>query len=108
MSRAGASDSVNISVTDNPPELRYELHVDGELAGQIRYRRRPGAVVLVHTDIDPRFEGHGLGSRLVRGSLDDLRARGLALVPLCPFVAEFLRRHPEYADLVTTDTAPPE
>jgi predicted GNAT family acetyltransferase len=77
-------DPLNISVTDNPSELRYELHVDGELTGQIRYRREASAVVLVHTDIEPRFEGHGLHSRLVQGALDDLRARGLALVPLCP------------------------
>ena len=97
---------MNISVTDNPGELRYELHVDGELAGQIRYRREPEAVVLIHTDVEPRFEGHGLGSRLVQGALDDLRARGLALVPLCPFVADYIGRHPEYADLVTTDQRP--
>ena len=91
---------MNISVTDNPSERRYELHVDGELAGQIRYRRRSDAVVLVHTEVEPRFEGHGLGSRLVQGALDDLRARGLPLVPVCPFVADFLGSHPEYADLV--------
>ena len=95
-------------MTDNPSELRYELYVDCELAGQIRYRRQPGAIVLVHTDVDPRFEGHGLGSRLVQDALDDLRARGLAVVPLCPFVAECIGRHLEYADLVTTDSALPE
>jgi uncharacterized protein len=97
-----------MSVIDNPGELRYELHVDGDLAGFIRYRRVPNAVVLVHTDIEPRFEGHGLGNRLVQGALDDLRTRGLGLVPFCPFVADFLRRHPEYGDLVTTETAMPE
>jgi predicted GNAT family acetyltransferase len=97
---------VDISVTDNPGELRYELRVGGELAGQIRYRREPDAVVLIHTDVEPRFEGHGLGSRLVQGALDDLRSRGLALVPLCPFVADYIVRHPEYADLVTTDQRP--
>jgi len=96
---------VTVAVTDNPEELRYELHVDGELAGQIRYRRRPEAIVLVHTDVDPRFEGQGLGNRLVQDALDDLRARGLAVVPLCPFVAAFIRRHREYADLVATDRA---
>jgi predicted GNAT family acetyltransferase len=95
-------------VTDNPAELRYELHVDGELAGIIRYRRQPGAIVLVHTDVDRRFDGHGLGTRLVQGALDDLRARGLAVVPLCPFVADFIDRYPEYRDLVTTDAAAPE
>lgn len=90
---------MSVSVKDNPEELRYELHVDGELAGWIRYGRRPGAVVLIHTDVDPRFEGRGLGGRLVEGALDDLRARGLEVVPVCPFVADFIGRHPEYADL---------
>jgi predicted GNAT family acetyltransferase len=94
---------VNVSVTDNPCELRYELHVDNELAGWIRYRREPGTVVLVHTDIEPRFEGHALGNRLVQGALDDLRARRLAVVPLCPFVAAIIGPHPAYADLVTTE-----
>jgi predicted GNAT family acetyltransferase len=91
---------VNAAVVDNPVELRYELRVDGALAGEIRYRLEPGVVELVHTDIDPRFEGRGLGARLVQGALDDLRVRGLALVPVCPFVAAYLARHPEYADLV--------
>jgi uncharacterized protein len=103
-----AGDPVNVSVTDNPSELGYELHVDNDLAGEIRYRRQPGAVVLVHTDLEPIFEGEGLGSRLVQGALDDIRARGLAVVPVCLFVAAFIRRHPEYADLVTSDMAVPD
>lgn len=95
---------MSVSVADNPDELRYELHVDGELAGWIRYSRRPGAFVLIHTDVDPRFEARGLGGRLVEGALDDLRARGLKVVPVCPFVAGFIGRHPEYADLVETES----
>jgi uncharacterized protein len=62
-------------------------------------------VVLIHTDIDPAFEGHGLGSRIVAGALDDIRARGLSVVPSCSFVRSYLRRHPEYADLVGGDPA---
>ena len=99
---------MNVSVIDNPSELQYELHVGDAIAGWIRYRRQPGAVVLVHTDLEPRFEGDGLGSRLVQGALDDIRARGLRVVPVCPFVAAFIRLHPEYADLVTSDTAVPD
>jgi uncharacterized protein len=95
-----------LKVSDNPAELRYELHVDGELAGEIRYRRLPGAIALVHTEVEPR--GKGLGTELVRGALDDLRARGLKVVPVCPFVGAYIRRHPEYADLVTADDATPE
>jgi predicted GNAT family acetyltransferase len=81
---------------------------DGERVGLIRYRVEPGVVVLVHTEVDEAVEGTGVGSQLVRGALDDLRARDLRLVPLCRFVAAYLRRHPEYADLVGVDPATPE
>jgi uncharacterized protein len=93
----------DVSVVDNPQQLRYELWDGTTLAGFIDYRIEPGTVVLVHTDVDPSFEGRGLGSRLVGGALDDVRARGLKLVPLCPFVATYIRRHPDYADLVVRD-----
>ena len=95
-------------VRDNPEELRYDALLDGRRVGLIRYRIEPGVVVLVHTDVDEAVEGTGVGSQLVRGALDDIRARGLRLVPLCPFVAAYLRRHREYADLVGTDPATPE
>lgn len=95
-------------VRHNPEELRYEALRDGQLVGLIRYRTEPGVVVLVHTEVDEAVEGTGVGSQLVSGALDDLRARGLRLVPLCPFVAAYLRRHPEYADLVGVDSATPE
>jgi predicted GNAT family acetyltransferase len=52
----------------------------------------------VHTEVSPTVEGEGLGSRLVSGALDDIRARGLEVVPLCPVAAAYIRRHPEYAD----------
>lgn len=94
-----------VSVVDNAEELRYELHLDGVLVAEIRYRREPGAIVLVDVDVEPRLEGRGLGSRLVEGALDDLRARGLAVVPHALFVADFIERHPEYSDLVVADPA---
>ena len=97
------SDSRDVRVEDNPSELRYELRVDGDLAGEIRYRRQPGSVVLVHTEIEPSLEGQGMGVVLVRGALEDIRARGARVVPFCPFVAAFIRRHHEYADLVTVE-----
>jgi predicted GNAT family acetyltransferase len=89
-----------MTVTDRPEELRYEIEVDGEVAGFINYRREPGVVDLVHTDVAPRFEGKGVGAALVQGALDDLRARGLKVRPTCPFVAKYIHRHPEYQDLV--------
>ena len=89
-----------MTVSDRPNELRYEIEVDGEVAGFINYRREPGVIELVHTDVDPRSEGKGVGAALVQGALDDVRARGLKVRPFCPFVAAYIRRHPEYQDLV--------
>ena len=60
----------------------------------------PGVVVLVHTEVDDKFEGHGVGSRLASASLEDARLRGLKVEPMCPFIAAYLKRHLEYADLV--------
>jgi hypothetical protein len=95
----------DIRVVDDPHELRYEVWVDGTRAGFIAYRIELGVIVLVHTDVDPAFEGHGLGSALAVGALDDIRARGMHVVPLCPFVATYIRRHPGYDDLVVPDPA---
>jgi predicted GNAT family acetyltransferase len=87
-------------VVDNAAEHRYELWLGEERAGIIEYGTRPGVVELIHTEIDPAFEGRGLGTRLIAGALDDIRARGLGLIPTCPFVRAYLRRHPEARDLV--------
>ena len=82
-------------VVDNPEELRYELWLGEQLAGEIRYYLEDGKVVLVHTEIDPSLKGQGLGDVLVQGALDDLRARGIEYRVICPFVAAYLRRHPQ-------------
>jgi uncharacterized protein len=92
-----------IHVRDNPTELRYELLLDNDVVGEIRYRLAPDAVVLVHTEVSPSLEGKGFGARLVAGALDDIRARGLHAVPICPFVRSYIRRHPDYGDLVVSD-----
>ena len=94
------ADEEQLRVIDNPSRRRYELHLGETIAGFIAYDVEPGAVVLIHTDVDRAFEGHGYGSRLIAGALDDIRARGLSVVPLCPFVRSYLGKHPEYADLV--------
>jgi uncharacterized protein len=91
-----------MDVTDNPDKHRYELRVDGKVAGFIQYRRTPDAVDLIHTEIDEAYEGRGLGSELARGVLDELRARGEHAIATCPFVASFRKRHPEYADVFAT------
>jgi uncharacterized protein len=83
-------------VVDNPNELRYELWLGTQLAGEIRYTRDDdGTVVLVHTEVDASHEGQGLGNVLVQGALDDLRERGIEYRVVCPFVAAYLRRHPQ-------------
>ena len=97
-----------VVVRDNPSELRYEALVEGRMVGLIRYRQEPGLVVLAHSEVDLDLEGTGVGSELVRGALADIRARGLHMVPHCPFVIDYLRRHPEELDLVGHDPAVPE
>jgi predicted GNAT family acetyltransferase len=87
-------------VRDNPDRSRYEILVDGEVAGFTDYRRRDGRITFTHTEVDDAHEGEGLGSTLVRHGLDAARDAGLAVFPSCPFTAEWIRHHPEYVELV--------
>jgi predicted GNAT family acetyltransferase len=88
------------AVADNPAVSRYELHAGGELAGFVAYRLRGPVISLVHTEVDPRFQGAGYAARLARFSLDDARDRNLAVLPFCPYIQSWIRKHPEYSDLV--------
>jgi predicted GNAT family acetyltransferase len=88
-----------IVVRDNPERNRYEAYVGSELAGYADYHSQPGLVTVLHTEVDPAFEGRGVGSQLIRGMLDDIRHRDASVLPVCPFVRAFLQRHPAYADL---------
>jgi uncharacterized protein (TIGR00251 family) len=90
-------------VTDNEAQLRFEIRVGGELAGFVGYILNGSLIDLVHTEIDPRFRGGGLGGQLVRASLDSARDRGLAVLPTCPFIRSWIRKHPDYKDLVPED-----
>jgi predicted GNAT family acetyltransferase len=92
-------------IVDNAEEQRYELWVGDLCAGVIEYEAKPGVVVLIHTQTDPAFEGRGLATRLVKGALDDIRARGLKLISICPFVSSYLRRHPKERDLLVRPSA---
>jgi uncharacterized protein len=88
-------------VRDNPEESRYEVLVDGRLAGVAQYRLNGERITIYHTEIEPEYGGRGLGDELARDALDDVRRRSLVLVPLCPFIAAYIRRHQsEYLDLV--------
>ncbi len=90
----------DVAVTDVSDATRYEAKVGGELAGFAEYERRDGRVIFPHTVVDDEYEGHGVGGALARGALDDARARCEKVVPLCPFIAAYIERHEEYADLV--------
>ena len=89
-------------VTDNPAASRYELHVGAELAGFVDYRLRDQDTVisLVHTQVEPAYQGEHLATHLARFSLDDARSRGLGVLPFCPYINSWIKKHPEYADLV--------
>ncbi|HEY8001842.1 MAG TPA: GNAT family N-acetyltransferase [Solirubrobacterales bacterium] len=91
---------MEVRVTDNQAEHRYEVHSGGRLAGFVTYREEPGRISFTHTEIDDEFEGQGLGSTLVSEALDDARKRGLSVLPFCPFVNAYIKRHHEYVDLV--------
>jgi len=92
----------DVTVQRNDDSHRYEASLDGQAAGFVQFRERAGRVILIHTETDPAFEGKGVGTALARGSLDDIRARGLKAVLECPFITSYVSRHPEYQDLVTT------
>jgi predicted GNAT family acetyltransferase len=89
-----------IRVTDNPEEHRYEARVGEDVRGFLDYHLQPGLMTIMHTEVDRAAEGKGVGSALAAGALDDIRRRGLSILVVCPFVRAYLRRHPEYADLV--------
>ena len=86
-------------VTDNEERSRYELRLDGDVAGWIDYSRSDGVIAMTHAEVERERRNQGLGERMVRGALDDVRERGLRVRPLCPFVAAYVRRHPETQDL---------
>src|SRR3954454_9038781 len=90
-------------VVDVPGRSRFEIRVGDETAGFTEYRRAPGRIAFIHTSIDPRFEGRGLGSELVRTGLLSARTDGLAVLPFCPFVRSYIAAHPESLDLVPED-----
>lgn len=95
------SHTPQLTVRDNAEGRRFEaVDETGVVAGFAAYRRREGAITFTHTEVDDAFEGRGVGSTLVRAALDAGRDHGLRVVPQCPFVAGYIERHPEYADLV--------
>jgi hypothetical protein len=86
------------TVRDNAAQHRFELEIDGHTAN-LYYRIEPGVITLVHTEVPPALGGRGVGSTLVRGALDAIRAKGLKVIAKCPFVAAYMGKHPEFNDL---------
>lgn len=92
---------MSIEVKDNPDEHRYEAWLDGQLAGFAEYTPAQQALVFTHTEVDPAFEGKGVGSTLAKGALDDVRAKGdVQVKPQCAFISAYIDKHPEYQELV--------
>jgi predicted GNAT family acetyltransferase len=95
-------DDVEVTVEHRTELSRYEAWVDGALAGAAHYRKRgDDRFVFTHTEIDDAYEGKGVGSRLIRAALDDVRRQNGSVIARCPFVARYIRDHAEYADLLT-------
>ena len=107
MSAAGDD---GLRIVDEPDRQRYEARIGADLVGFVEYRPVRGRRILFHTEVDQSVEGRGIGSRLVTGVLDDIRAHGFRITVKCPFVAAFLERHPDYLDLLVGPpvTASPE
>ena len=80
-------------VVDNRRANRYEITVRGDTAVLV-YERRPGAIALIHTEVPPALRGQHLGDRLAKTAIDEARAGGLRIIPICPFVKAYLQKHP--------------
>src|SRR6266540_886414 len=92
----------NLKIENNQGAQRWEAHLDQHLV-VAEYRRRGDTIFFIHTEVPHELEGQGAASKLVRAALDDARAQHLAVVPFCPFVAGYIRRHPDYKALVHLD-----
>jgi uncharacterized protein len=94
------SEDATIEVVDVPERHRFEIRVDGKRAGHAEYARKGNRLIFTHTEVDDAYEGRGLGSKLAGGALDAARAGDHPVVPLCPFIASYVEKHPEYDDIV--------
>ena len=91
------------TATDAPEQNRFEIRVGEELAGFAAYRHRNGPIEFIHTEIDERFAGQGLGGQLIGFALDTARREGLQVLPFCPFVRAYIGEHAEYLELVPAE-----
>jgi predicted GNAT family acetyltransferase len=94
-----------LTVADASEAHRYEARIGDGLAGYAAYLRTPQLIAFVHTEVDDAYEGRGVGSALARTALDEARAQGLRVVAVCPFIAGWIDRHPDYQDLLYETTS---
>jgi len=92
--------ALNIEVRNEPENRQFTVEVDGRVAGKAEYRLRGETYLFIHTEVDPEFQGLGVANRLAHSALDDVRSQGRTLVALCPFIAAYIKRHPEYDEIV--------
>jgi uncharacterized protein len=92
------------TLQDHPESHRFELLAGGEVAAYAEYNVLKNALLFTHTEVQPQHEGKGFGSRLAKFALDEVRGRGLHAIPACPFIAAYIRKHPEYRDLVSEES----
>lgn len=89
---------------DNPSSHRFEALLDGQVAAFAEYNLLKNGVMFTHTEVLPAHEGRGVASGLAKFALGDVRRRGLKAIPVCQFIAGYIRKHPEYLDLLTEDS----
>jgi len=94
----------DIALADNPASHRFELRLAGEVAAYSEYNVLSHALLFTHTEVLPAHEGKGLGSRMAKYALEEARRRGVQVIPACPFIAAYIRRHHEYLDLVSEES----
>lgn len=90
----------DITITDKPELHRYEASIDGKLAGYCEYNVLSNAIMFTHTEVLPDYEGKGVGSAIARHVLDKARTQGQPVIPVCQFIAGWIRKHPDYVDIV--------
>ena len=93
----------DITLTQNTEKHRYEATIGGELAGYCEYNLLTDAIMFTHTEVLEAFEGQGVGSAIARHVLDAARSAGQHVIPVCQFIAGYIRKHRDYADLVRAD-----